>query len=131
MVESYKKFILVSLLIYGKTATISSNASSIVQRSMKSYCQHYFDFGAAFDKREGDKLVALQKQHEDSFNKDNNMGLVKQCIASLTRGNIERLTDTYLTLSLSDIAEAGNLKSSEEGESVVLRMVFSLLILIG
>eukprot|EP01080_Neovahlkampfia_damariscottae_P000841 gene841-9090_t len=123
MVESYKKYILVSLLLFGKTTSISSTASSIVQRSMKTYCQSYYDFGEAYNKREMDKLIAIQKQHDDLFNKDNNMGLIKQCISSLTRGNIERLTDTYLTLSLSDITETGKLKSDKESENTMLRMV--------
>jgi len=33
------------------------------------------------------------------------------------------LTDTYLTLSLNDLAKATNVKSSQEAEKILLRMI--------
>lgn len=56
---------------------------------------------------------------------DNNMGLVNQALSSLYKHNILRLTQTYLTLSLHDIANSVQLGSSKEAEMHVLRMVFS------
>nr|CAD1842150.1 unnamed protein product [Ananas comosus var. bracteatus] len=55
--------------------------------------------------------------------KDNNLGLVKQVLSSLYKRNIQRLTQTYLTLSLQDIANAVQLKTPKEAEMHVLRMV--------
>jgi len=34
-----------------------------------------------------------------------------------------KLTDTYLTLSLNDLAKATNVKSSQEAEKILLRMI--------
>lgn len=56
---------------------------------------------------------------------DNNLGLVKQAVSSLYKRNIQRLTQTYLTLSLQDIANIVKLNSSKEAEMHVLQMVNS------
>jgi COP9 signalosome complex subunit 3 len=54
---------------------------------------------------------------------DRNAGLVKQVLASLPARTIQRLTQTYLTLSLADIARAAGLAGPAEAEQVILRMV--------
>jgi COP9 signalosome complex subunit 3 len=56
---------------------------------------------------------------------DNNFGLVKQCIDALKQRKIQRLTSTYLTLSLDDIAQNAGLSSAKEAEQSVLSMVRS------
>jgi COP9 signalosome complex subunit 3 len=57
---------------------------------------------------------------------DNNFGLVKQCIQDLYRRNIKRHTQTFLTLSLSQIAESVKLASPKDAEKAILRMVISV-----
>lgn len=52
---------------------------------------------------------------------DTNMGLVRQVVASLVKRNIQRLTQTYMTLSLTDIASSVGLASAQEAELHVLR----------
>jgi hypothetical protein len=54
---------------------------------------------------------------------DNNLGLVKQVLSSMYKRNIQRLTQTYLTLSLEDIASSVQLNTPKEAEMHVLRMV--------
>lgn len=54
---------------------------------------------------------------------DSNLGLAKQCLVSLHKKNIQRLTKTFLTLSLEDMTERVKLSSVEEAESYILRMV--------
>jgi len=57
------------------------------------------------------------------FFQDNNLGLVKQVLSSLYKRNIQRLTQTYLTLSLQDIASTVQLNNAKDAEMHVLRMV--------
>ena len=52
---------------------------------------------------------------------DGNLGLVKLVEQSLVKRNIQRLTQTYLTLSLSDIAANVGLPSAEDAEMHILR----------
>ena len=54
---------------------------------------------------------------------DNNMGLVRQVAASIHKRSIQRLTQTYLTLSLTDLAAAVKLPSAEAAEKYLVTMV--------
>jgi len=52
---------------------------------------------------------------------DNNVGLVKQVLASRPMRTIQRLTQTYVTLSLADIAKAAGLTTADEAEAMILQ----------
>ncbi|KAK6155271.1 hypothetical protein DH2020_009519 [Rehmannia glutinosa] len=93
-VEAYKKYILVSLIHLGQFSTsLPKYSSSAAQRTLKNFTQ------------------------------DNNLGLVKQVVSSMYKRNIQRLTQTYLTLSLQDIANTVQLNSPKEAEMHVLQMI--------
>ena len=55
---------------------------------------------------------------------EDNVGLVKLVVESQTKRNVQRLTQTYLTLSLEDIAAAVNLPSAATAELVILRFAW-------
>lgn len=57
------------------------------------------------------------------FVRDQNMGLVKQCLSALYKKNIQRLTRTFLTLSLADVANRVQLSTPQEAEKYILNMV--------
>ncbi|KAG6390090.1 hypothetical protein SASPL_151569 [Salvia splendens] len=63
------------------------------------------------------------QMNKDKFESDNNLGLVKQVVSSMYKRNIQRLTQTYLTLSLQDIANTVQLNSAKEAEMHVLQMI--------
>jgi len=121
--ESYKKFVLVSLLAYGKAPNVPRYTSHAVFRSVKTSFGAYTDFGNAYLTRSTDDLHKVAQSHAELFQKDRNFGLVKQCIQSLYRRNIQNLTQTYLTFSLKDIAQNVKLQSPQEAELQVLRMI--------
>lgn len=52
---------------------------------------------------------------------DGNMGLVKLVLAGRTKRAIQRLTQTFLTLSLADIAQQVGLETAAEAEGHILR----------
>lgn len=54
------------------------------------------------------------------------MGLVKQVSDAFYKKNIQRLTKTFLTLSLSDVANRVRLPGPKEAEEYILHMVCSL-----
>ncbi len=49
------------------------------------------------------------------------MGLVKLVLAGRTKRAIQKLTQTFLTLSLADIAQQVGLQSASEAEGHILR----------
>jgi len=125
MVESYKKYVLVSLLQYGQLNPVPKYTSSIVQRHLKSTCPQYQEFANAFATGSLDEVQKVATEHTEVFTKDKNFGLVRQCIQALYRSNIKRHTKTYLTLSLDQIANSVKLSSAKEAERFVLRMIES------
>ncbi|KAL6042068.1 COP9 signalosome complex subunit 3 [Balamuthia mandrillaris] len=123
MVECYKKFVLVSLLLHGTLAPVPKYTPSVVQRYLKSACPQYQELINAFATRSTDEVHKVATQHAEAFQKDNNFGLVKQCIQALYRSNINRHTQTYLTLSLDQIAETVKLASPKDAEKAILGMI--------
>ena len=63
--------------------------------------------------------------YQDTFTQDNNLGLVKQVMSSQTRSNIRRLTRTFITPSLSDLALRVGLNSPALVEAELVKMIQS------
>ncbi|KAG5527076.1 hypothetical protein RHGRI_028111 [Rhododendron griersonianum] len=101
-VEAYKKYILVSLIHLG---------------------QPYIDLVTCYGNGKISELEAYVEENRDKFENDHNLGLVKQVVSSMYKRNIQRLTQTYLTLSLQDIANTVQLNSPKEAEMHVLQMI--------
>jgi len=123
MVESYKKFVLVSLILYGQVQPFPKYTSSVVQRHIKTTCLQYQELANAYSTFNSDELHKLADSHWEFFRKDGNAGLVKQVVQSLYHKNIKRHTQTYLTLSVKDIQESVKLPSCEVAERHILRMI--------
>ncbi|KAH8366124.1 hypothetical protein KR093_009332 [Drosophila rubida] len=124
MLEAYKKFLMVSLIVEGKIAYIPKNAQ-VIGRFMKPLANHYHDLVNVYDNSSSEELRILILKYSEAFTRDNNMGLAKQVATSLYKRNIQRLTKTFLTLSLSDVASRVQLPSAAEAERYILNMIKS------
>lgn len=122
-IEAYKKYILVSLIHNGQVPTFPKYTPSVSQRYLKTCSQDYLDLANSFNSKNIADLKRCVASHEDLFKNDGNLGLVKQVVSSLYKRNIQRLTQTFVTLSLQDIANTVQLESSKEAELYVLRMI--------
>ena len=123
MVEAYKKYILTSFILFGKLkgwSQKSSPSSNVFLKSVKSSTQAYSEILSCKSVTE---LKQLKTRHEALYIDDGNMGLVKQCIVSMTKRNIQKLTKTFLTLSIADITSTVKLESCHETESYLLQMI--------
>lgn len=128
MVEAYKKYVLASLLVHGQLLPMPKHTSAVVQRSLKSLTGPYGELANAYSTSSTDELHKVATAHSQVFDKDKNFGLVKQVIQSLYRRNIQRATQTYLTISLADIADtvklaAPPLPPAKEAEKRIVRMI--------
>lgn len=123
MMEAYKKYILVALILQGKVPNLPKYTSQVVARYIKPLCQPYHDIASSYATNNPAELRTTATKHQETFNRDNNMGLVKQCITSLYKKNIQRLTKTFLTLSLTDMANRVKLSGPKEAEKYVLHMI--------
>lgn len=123
MLESYKKYILVSLILHGKVVPIPKYSSQVIARFMKPLSHAYHDLSCAYHSSNCDEVRNVANKYRETFIRDMNMGLVKQVVASLYKKNIQRLTKTFLTLSLADVASRVNLSGPVEAEKFILNMV--------
>jgi len=122
-VESYKRFILSGLILNGEVPQLPMKLTSqVVLRNIDRITQPYVELQRAF-KKGVDAVEKVFKENSEFYKKDHTSGLVKQAIESLNRRNIHRLTNTYITLSLQDIAQSAHLKGPKEAERIVLNMI--------
>lgn len=124
MLEAYKKFLMVSLIVEGKIAYIPKNAQ-VIGRFMKPLANHYHDLVNVYGNSSSEELRIIILKYSEAFTRDNNMGLAKQVATSLYKRNIQRLTKTFLTLSLTDVASRVQLSSAAEAERYILNMIKS------
>lgn len=123
MVEAYKKYILASLIAYGQVDSSPRHTTTAVLRHIKQLCTPYEELATAYSTHSTNDVHKCAEVNHEVFTKDGNFGFVKQVVASLYRRNIQRLTKTYLTLSLEDIATTVNLPNPNAAEMAVLDCV--------
>lgn len=93
---------------------------------MKPLSHAYLELATAYQASSSDEVRAATTKYRDVFVRDNNLGLVKQLNVALYRRNIQRLTKTFLTLSLADVASRVQLSGPAEAEKYLLDMVSDL-----
>ena len=118
-VEAYKKFILVSLLAQGEVPSFNQRlTASATVRYLESLAAPYLDLAKAYRKAAGasassggsssqsvtGEMRHLTEINGEQFLADNNVGLIKQIMKALVKKQITKLTQTYITYSLADIA---------------------------
>ena len=94
-----------------------------MNKLLKPLCVAYNDVVTAYNSSNVSELRSTITKHQDLFSADNNLGLVKQVLTSQTRSNIRRLTRTFITLSLGDLATRVGLSSTEEVEQELVIMI--------
>ncbi|XP_041973548.1 COP9 signalosome complex subunit 3 [Aricia agestis] len=114
MLEAYKKYILISLILHGKIHPMPKYTSQVVCRFLKPLSFAYHELATS-------QHAAIK--HRETFVRDKNMGLVNQVLSSMYKKNIQRLTKTFLTLSLSDVASRVQLSGPAQAESYILNMI--------
>eukprot|EP00455_Lapot_gusevi_P001531 TRINITY_DN10605_c0_g1_i2.p1 TRINITY_DN10605_c0_g1~~TRINITY_DN10605_c0_g1_i2.p1 ORF type:complete len:338 (+),score=126.42 TRINITY_DN10605_c0_g1_i2:46-1059(+) len=121
-IESYKKYILVSLILHGKALDLPKHCSRVVAQYVARVCQPYVALQTAFGQG-SQSLERTVSEHAHIFVADKNFGLVKQVATALVRHTILRMTHTYLTLPFSVIARDAALNSPQQAKEYVLDMI--------
>ncbi|KAF9911210.1 hypothetical protein EC991_004434 [Linnemannia zychae] len=128
-IEAHKKYVLTSLLHYGRVLPLPKYIAPAVQRTIKVQCVPYADFATAYEKKSNTAIKTELEKVKPHFVRDRNYGLAKQCMEALHRRNIQDLTRTYLTLSIEDITALIGLGSEPDGarrvEGIIVRMIES------
>lgn len=78
--------------------------ASFALRQIKVVTQPYQNLITAYATNDAEAFVTVVAKYHDKFKDDKNLGLVVLCHEAITRRNIRRLTEMFLTMSLSAIA---------------------------
>ncbi|RUP45389.1 hypothetical protein BC936DRAFT_148241 [Jimgerdemannia flammicorona] len=127
-IEAHKKYVLVSLLEHGKLLPLPKYTTQVVLRVFKNNCGGYLEFAQAFESLNVTRVKNEFAKVADMFTKDKNLGLARQVLQALYCRNIQQLTQTYMTLSLADIAKQVGLegpRAVHEAEELVVQMIES------
>lgn len=123
MIEAYKKYLLVSLILHGKVSSLPKYTPQVVSRFIRPSCSYYHDLVLAFNTNSPEEVRSVMARYANRFQADRNEGLVKQVLESLHKKNIQRLTKTFLTLSLTDVASRALIPDEVEAEDRLVNMV--------
>lgn len=125
MQETYKKQILMALLTNGKVPDnlLPKYTSPCVFRQKKQVGFPYLKLAQEYSSLNHEKIRRLVNTYTNTYEKDENMGLIKQCMTQVHKRNIQRLTKTFLTLSLKDVASHVGLNTEKEAEMYILNMI--------
>ncbi|XP_065193905.1 COP9 signalosome complex subunit 3-like [Sycon ciliatum] len=123
VIEAYKKFTLVSLMLDGDMPSLPSYTSACVSMSLQLSASIYIELGDLVKSFQVREFLLFVQRNELSFRKDENFGLVKQVQDSLYRRNILRLTKAFVTVSLTDVARRAALPDAQTAEKYLLDMM--------
>ncbi|KAL4423543.1 hypothetical protein ABPG77_006566 [Micractinium sp. CCAP 211/92] len=119
-----KKFMLVSLVHAGAVPQLPKYTAPIVTRAAKNECGAVAELvKLCTQDKSAAELAAFAQGKQAEFEQDGNVGLVKLAIEGHAKRQIQKLTQTYLTLSLADLAQQAGLSGPQEAELAVLRMI--------
>jgi COP9 signalosome complex subunit 3 len=124
--ETFKKFLILKVLLEGKLHEnmLPKYTSQCVMRHRRSMAHpHYYKFAHEYASLNYEKISGYVNVHNAQFERDENMGLIKQCVTQVHRRKIQRLTKTFLTLPLRDVASYVGLSSVKEAELYILNMI--------
>ena len=123
MIDAYKKFLLISLISNGRVPQLPKYTSRLILNQIKPISGIYHELAAAFVAYDHEKLMSVSHKYQDTFQKDGNVGLVKQLHQSFYKKNIQKLTKTFVTLSLADMATKVKLASARHAETLIVNMI--------
>ncbi|KAJ7722564.1 hypothetical protein DFH07DRAFT_856847 [Mycena maculata] len=118
--EALKKLRLVQLISRGEVAPLPKYAHSALPRIIKNSI--YTDLINAYPQN-SERLYSLLDKEKQTFATERNLGLVTQVIDRAPRWALKKLTATYVTLGLGDIARAVGIQSEDEVRALILSMI--------
>lgn len=123
-VSTFKLFILLHLLVTGKSPSPLKFSSYQAPRLRKT-ASEYMELAYAYDKRDLIQLRQVFQSNRDLFEKQGNIGLVKQVVNSLSKELIIRLTNSFVTMTMEDLANRAGLANEAEAQAMIVEMIRS------
>lgn len=126
MVDAYKKWILVKLLLEGRPGVLANITNSHAAKTYHTIAKPYEAVASLFQSATADRLRQEVTAGQEIWQDDGNTGLMLLVLSSYQRFQIRGLGDVYRTLSVSDItrmtesAEPGQQPPSDEATELLI-----------
>jgi COP9 signalosome complex subunit 3 len=115
----------VSLLHNGQPYILPNFVSSCVKQACETSIIPYKRIQDIFLQGDSSNLKNAIELNEDILSTDHNYGLAHALVDAQARHNMRKLTDTYITLSLTDMATNLGLSTSGEAEVMLCELILS------
>lgn len=99
-----------------------SAISGVVSRFLKQPMPVYDAIVRAFNLNDKSGLVAAIESGAELLTQDQNLGLAQRALEALTRHQLKRLSATFISLSLADVARRADLPSSAAAEKHLVEL---------
>lgn len=123
-VKTYKLYILLHLFVVGTMAP-ALKIMSYQPGSMRKAVSEYDELAVAYESLDMGQMQQVIESNRGVFEKQGNLGIVKQLAESLFQKQICRLSNSYVTMTLRDIAGRVGLNDEDSTHQLLLEMVYA------
>ncbi|KAI9740935.1 MAG: hypothetical protein M1818_004541 [Claussenomyces sp. TS43310] len=130
MVEAYKKWILVHIVLHGKAGKLPSTTNSNAAKVFHTLATPYETVASLFESASAPRLNEEVSFGSEIWKEDTNTGLMNLVLGAYQRYQIRHLAQVYRSISISEVtrltvsAETGaNLTSDQDTERLVSDMI--------
>ncbi|KAJ0120110.1 cop9 signalosome complex subunit 3 [Diaporthe amygdali] len=131
MTEAFSKWVLVSLLINGRTPTIPATTGPNATKTCETMAKPYLAIASHFDSMSATNLKAEVEANSGVWANDRNTGLIQEVLAAHQKWQIIDMRKVYSKVSLADIrqqtssAETGDLLPSDKDVEALIQGMIS------
>lgn len=132
MVEAYKKWILVALLVNGRGAFTPPHVSAATTKTYQLLASSYLSLAAAFTGESAKHLQTEAAGNAHLWMEDANTGLVEEVLSSYQKWRVLSLQDVYTKISIPEVrkqtmsAETGlPLNTDDDVEMLIQNMIIA------
>lgn len=104
------------------SSRVFSAVSGVVSRFLKQPLPAYDAIVKAFTLNDKTGLVAAMESGAEQLNQDQNFGLAQRALEAHTRHQLKRLSATFISLSLTDVARRAELPSAAAAEQYLVQL---------
>ena len=116
-IEAYKKFVLVGLLLKGKTPKAPKVANITAMKNIRAVARAYDCLADAFHSHDPDRFRAEVSEGQALWSQDCNAGLVLQLFNAFRKYAVIRLGRTFTALSIAEVARRTSTNPSDVDET--------------
>lgn len=129
VVEAYKKWVLVSLLVHGKAPSLPKTVGGASAKAFHALGKPYDTMASIFETGSAPRLKAEAEHGKKMWSDDRNSGLVNQVLAAYQRNQIRNLANVYSKISISEIQAltSGAETSIKPTQQVIEHMVQNMI----